>query len=64
MCQTYPMYACTGNNHTCHFIGLWYIFLQLEARVFTVTLEKKLDRKEVSSIWNNLIYNLCDITQM
>ena len=42
MCQTYPMYACSGNNHTCHFIDLWYIFLRLEARVFTVTLEKNL----------------------
>ena len=56
MGQTYPIYACTGNNHQRHFISSQYIFLQLEPRVFKVPLEKKLDRKEVSSIWNNFIY--------
>ena len=39
--QTYSSYACTGTNHARHFIGSWYILLQLEARVFKVTLEKK-----------------------
>ena len=38
MCQTYPIYACTGKNHSHHFIDPQYIFLQLEARVFKVTL--------------------------
>ena len=42
MGQTYPIYACTGTNHACYFIGSWYIVLQLEARVFKVSLEKNL----------------------
>ena len=41
--QTYPIYACTGTNHACNFIGSRYILLRLEARVFTIRLEK-LDR--------------------
>ena len=41
MGQTCHVYASgTGTNHTRYFIGLWYILLQLEARVFKVTLEK------------------------
>ena len=24
MDQTYPIYACTGTNHACHFIGSRY----------------------------------------
>ena len=34
----YPIYACRGVNHTHHFISSQYILLQLEARVFKVTL--------------------------
>ena len=41
--QTYPIYACTSTNHACNFIGSRYILLRLEARVFTIRLEK-LDR--------------------
>ena len=37
--QTCFIYACTGTNHTRHFIGSRYILLQLEARVFKATLE-------------------------
>ena len=33
-----------GSNHARHFIGSRHILLQLERRVFKVTLEKKLDR--------------------
>ena len=55
--QTYPMYACAGNNHACRFIGSQYILLYLAARVFKVKI-KILVRKEVSSVWNNLIDNL------
>ena len=40
MGQTYTIYACSGTNHARHFIGSRYILLQLEARVFKVTLEK------------------------
>ena len=42
----------------CHYIDSQYILLQLEARVFRVPLKKKLNRWKVSSVWNNLIYNL------
>ena len=38
MGQTYPNYAFTSNDHSRHFIGSQYTFLQLEARVFKVTL--------------------------
>ena len=44
------MPALHGNNHACHFIGSRYILLQLEARVFKVTLEKKNDEEKVSSL--------------
>lgn len=40
MGQTGPIYACTGNNHTPHFIGSQYKLLQLEASVLKATLEK------------------------
>ena len=40
MAQTYPVYACTGTNQLLHYIGLRYILLQLEARVFKVALVK------------------------
>ena len=40
MGQTRPIYACTGNNHTPHFIGSQYKLLQLEASVLKATLEK------------------------
>ena len=42
MGQTYPFYACTGTNYTRHFKGSRYISLQLEAKVFKVTLSKNL----------------------
>ena len=51
------MYACAGNNHACRFIGSQYILLYLAARVFKVK-HKILVRKEISSVWNNLIDNL------
>ena len=41
MGQTNSIYACTGTNHAYHFIGSWYMLLQLEARLFKVTLVKK-----------------------
>ena len=42
MGQSYPIDACTDTtNHTCYFIGSGYILLQLNERVFEVTLEKK-----------------------
>ena len=40
MSQTHPICACTGNNHASHLISSQYLLLQLEARVFKVTLEK------------------------
>ena len=58
MGQTYPIYACTGTNRMYHCICSQFILLQLEARVFKVTLEKKIDRKKVLSVLNNLIHNL------
>ena len=42
MGQTYPFYACNGTNYTRHFKGSRYISLQLEAKVFKVTLSKTL----------------------
>ena len=42
MSQTHPVYACSGNNHASHLISSQYILLQLKARAFKVTLEKKL----------------------
>ena len=42
MGQTYPIYSCTGANHARHFIGSRHTLLQLEGRVFKITLEKKL----------------------
>ena len=39
MGQTYLVYACTGTNYARHFIASRYIFLQLEAMDFKVTLE-------------------------
>ena len=50
MCQTYPIYACTGKNHSHHFIGPQYILLQLEARVFKGTLKNNLIERK---IWAN-----------
>ena len=41
MSQTHPIYACAGNNHARHLISSQCISLQLEARAFKVTLEKK-----------------------
>ena len=41
MSQTHPVYACAGNNHASHLISSQYILLQLKARAFKVTLEKK-----------------------
>ena len=58
MGQTYPIYACTGTYHSCHFISSLYILLQLEARVFKVILKKKLIRLNIWSVWNKLKYNL------
>ena len=40
MGQTYPIYACTGTNHTRHLIGSRYVLLRLEGRVFKITLLK------------------------
>ena len=50
MCQTYPIYACTGKNHSHYFIGPQYILLQLEARVFKGTLKNNLIERK---IWAN-----------
>ena len=50
MCQTYPIYACTGKNHSHYFIGPQYILLQLEARVFKRTLKNNLIERK---IWAN-----------
>ena len=50
MCQTYPIYACTGKNHSHYFIGPQYILLQLETRVFKVTLLNNLIERK---IWAN-----------
>ena len=47
MCQTYPIYACTGKNHSHHFIGPQYILLQLEARVFKGTLKNNLIERKI-----------------
>lgn len=41
MSQTHPIYACAGNNHARHLISSQCILLQLKARAFKVTLEKK-----------------------
>ena len=40
MNQTHPIYACAGNNHASHLISSQYFLVQLEARVFKVTLDK------------------------
>ena len=34
MCQTYPIYACTGKNHSHHFIGPRYIFATTGSKGF------------------------------
>lgn len=45
MGQTYPIYACTvALINECHFISSQYILLQVEAKVFKVTLENNLIR--------------------
>ena len=49
--QTYPIYACTC---TYHFIGSQYTLLQLEASVFKVTLEKKLNRNKKSQAYGTI----------
>lgn len=54
MCQTYPIYACTGKNHSHYFIGPQYILLQLEARVFKGTLKNNLIERK---IWANATTN-------
>ena len=51
---TYPIYACTSNNHQRHFIGLQYIFL-LEPRVFKVPLEKNLIERK-SRAYGTILY--------
>ena len=55
MGQTYPIYACTSNNHQRHFIGSQYIFLQLEPRVFKVPLEKNLIERK-SPAYGTILY--------
>ena len=55
MGQTYPIYACTSNNHQRHFIGSQYIFLQLEPRVFKVPLEKNLIERK-SRAYGTILY--------
>ena len=55
MGQTYPIYACTSNNHQHHFIGSQYIFLQLEPRVFKVPLEKNLIERK-SQVYGTILY--------
>ena len=47
MCQTYPIYACTGKNHSHYFIDPQYILLQLEARVFKGTLKNNLIERKI-----------------
>ena len=42
MGQTYPIYARTGTHHARHFIGSRHTLLQMEGKVFKVTLEKNL----------------------
>ena len=65
MSQTHPIYACAGNNHARHLISSQCISLQLEARAFKVTLEKKkLDGWKVSRVWKSLVYNFWKITQI
>ena len=64
MSQTHPIYACAGNNHASHLISSQCILLQLEARAFKVTFEKKLDGWKVSRVWNSLVYNFWKITQI
>ena len=64
MSQTHPIYACAGNNHARHLISSQCILLQLEARAFKVTLEKKLDGWKVSRVWNSLVYNFWKMTQI
>ena len=55
MGQTYPIYACTSNNHQHHFISSQYIFLQLEPRVFKVPLEKNLIERK-SRVYGTILY--------
>ena len=55
MGQTYPIYACTSNNHQRHFISSQYIFLQLEPRVFKVPLEKNLIERK-SRAYGTILY--------
>ena len=64
MSQTHSIYACAGNNYAPHLISSQCISLQLEARAFKVTLEKKLDGWKVSRVWNSLVYNFWKITQI
>ena len=43
MGQTYPIYACTvALINECHFISSQCILMQVEAKVFKVTLENNL----------------------
>ena len=55
MGQTYPIYACTSNNHQRHFIGWQHIFLQLEPRVSKVPLEKNLIKRK-SRAYGTILY--------
>ena len=58
MGQTCPIYACTSTYHMHHFIGSWYILLQLKARVFEATLEEKLTGRK-SWAYGTIWYIIC-----
>ena len=53
-----PIYACTSTYHMHHFIGSWYILLQLKARVFEATLEEKLTGRK-SWAYGTIWYIIC-----
>ena len=58
MGQTCPIYASTGTYQVHHFIGSWYILLQLKARVFKATLEEKLTGRK-SWAYGTIWYIIC-----
>ena len=62
MCQTYPIYACTGKNHSHYFIGPQYILLQLETNFKITWWKERFEQMEqlIEDLWENC-KNLRDI---
>ena len=67
MSQTHPIYACAGNNHARHLISSQCISLQLEARAFKVTLEKKNlmggKSRAYGTVWSIILENYANLNE-